>query len=709
MKNKIFRAVVSLGLGLIVSLAPAELDAQGCSQLQILHSSDNESSFLDPNSLEPKVLGYASLYEGLTMLGEREGMTTIHVTAGDHTLPGPFYLAAEEVSELGAPGLGDIAIYNAMNLDANGLGNHEFDNGINDFARMLNFADYPMVSANLNFMNVMLESGAPPIQIGVDTGTAADNVGKIVKSVILEKDGCRIGMIGRAPADFFNVIEDPPTTIPGLDFVGGRGEDNQPNMSAIPQVLEQVDALQAKGVNVIVLIDHAQDFTGDPLSAETLRGIDVIVAAGSTGFMGADEATGPFNLLRPEDTPSADYPTVRADSEGSTVLVVNSEQLYRYIGNLMVTFDAAGEIVTVDPRSGPIATSPEGVAAMEALLGRALPPTEGVADTLESLQQTDSIQGLFNEVGTTVRPLNGLRADVRTRPTNGGRIAADSTLAAARELFPELDVELALKNGGGIRDTIEGPSIIRLTINAQLAFDNTLTIIELTGRQLIAAMENSVSRIPAADGRFPHIAGMEISVDASKPGLQGETELETTSRIQRLIIRRSDGTPDVLVGGGIARGDLDRTFVIATNSFLATGGDGYAAFAAGVSLANTEIGEQQILADYIADELGGNVDIADPPVDPRLRRLDLACELRDTSPTVVVRGCDTGVRNKQLTLGCTVSDKLATDCRNVSANTTLFGACVSDVAAELEGDDALSTMEVRSIQNGHLAGPGCGL
>ncbi len=702
MIEMISRGAAGVVLAAALAATPA-LDAQNCSSaplnLQILHSSDNESSFLDPNTLEPKALHYSALYEGLTVLAEREGMASIHVTAGDHTLPGPFYLAAEEVPELGAPGLGDIAIYNAMNLAANGMGNHEFDGGINDTARMIDFANYPWVAANLNFANVMLESGVPPIQIGADAASSVDNSGKVVRSTILQVGDDCVGFVGRAPADFFNVISDPPNTIPGLDFYGGRGEGNQPNISAITQVLEQVDELKEKGVNKIILIDHAQDFTGDPLSANRLRDIDVIVAAGSTGFMARPEAMGPFNLLRPEDAPSADYPTVREDSDGSTVLVVNSEQLYRYIGNLMISFDAAGKLTAVDPRSGPIATTEEGVAALGTLLGRTLTPNQEVADTIESLRQTDMIQGLFGEVGVTTRPINGLRSDVRTRETNGGRLAADSTLWAARQQFPELEVDVALKNGGGVRDTIVGPSIIRLTINTQLAFDNQLGILRLTGRQMIAAMENSVSRIPSADGRFPHIAGMEMDVDASMPGLQGEEELNVASRVRRLVIRRFDGSLDVLILNGMPQGDLDRTFVMATNDFLSTGGDGYAAFAVAEKLAVTEIGEQQILADYISEELEGSVDVLDPPQPSRFNRLDLACQLRNTSPTVVVRGCDSGVRNEQVELGCTVSDVIANECRGVSGNPLLYGPCIRRELEELElGEELISPIESCAIR-----------
>ena len=57
-------------------------------------------------------------------------------------------------------------------------------------------------------------------------------------------------------------------------------------------VLEQVDLLEEAGSDIIILLDHAQDWTTDPLAAEELRGIDVIVQAGG-------EFHGGFQSLEP--------------------------------------------------------------------------------------------------------------------------------------------------------------------------------------------------------------------------------------------------------------------------------------------------------------------------------------------------------------------------------------------------------------------------
>lgn len=593
-------------------------------ELQIGHSSDNESSFQDPNTLEEKILNYAAVNEGIGMLAKEDCVPYLHLTAGDHTLPGPFYQASAEVPFLGEPGLGDILMYNGMGLDGNGMGNHEFDGTIDEFATMLRKARYPFIAVNLDFSEVTVADDVPDIRVGPNAAWCGFSIGKVTRSCWIVAGGQKVGLIGRAPADFFNVIANPEVTLGGLDFVGGRDPDtDQPLVSAVGQVLEQVDRLEAQGVKRIILIDHAQDFTADPLSTGELRGIDIIVPAGSTGFMANTPPNGPFGLLRDGDVAQADYPTIREDSEGRTVLVVNSDQQYRYLGSLRAKFDHAGHIVGYDTDvTGPVPTTAQGVDALERVVRRNLEAPRLVRAVFSALQETPLIQDSFVVIGMTSHPLNGLRDDVRSRETNLGRVAADSTLWYTRQQFPALGVDVALKNGGGIRDSILGPVIIKLTIGAALAFDNQLAIVELTADQLLAAMENAVSRVPALDGRFPQIAGMQLTYDPSQPGIEGLASVTVPSRIVDLVITRANGDEDVLVAGGVAQGDLGRTFVMATNNFLLTGGDGYASLAAGGELAVTAIGEQQILADYIATALLGLVDEVDPPVTPRVVSAD---------------------------------------------------------------------------------------
>jgi 2',3'-cyclic-nucleotide 2'-phosphodiesterase (5'-nucleotidase family) len=612
-------------LVLLVAIGPAAppvLAQTPVFELQILHSSDNESAFIDPITLEPRLLHYATLAEGLKAIAPNGGRNTLHLTAGDHSLPGPLYLAARQVPRLGANGLADIAFFNAMGLAANGIGNHEFDGGIDDFALMLSQARYPFIAANLDFSKARVKAGTPAIRIGRDGGSIEENAGKVVRSAYATVSGEKIGLIGRAPADFFNVIASPDKTIPGIDFVGGRDPRNeQPLVSALDQVLEQVWLLEAQGIDKIILLDHAQDFTVDRLSASDMHGIDIVVSAGATGFLAKAEAQGPFNHLRPQDKATTAYPTERRDRDGHPVLVVNSDQLYGYIGHLIVGFDQDGHIARIDPRSGPIATTIEAITELEKVVGRSLAPSAEIKRTFDELAATPMVADLLKVVGRNAVALNGERLDVRTRETNLGRIAAESTLWYARRTVREKPADIALKNGGGLRGSIPAPQMTGFTTAQALAFDNKQTVTEITARGLLAAMENAVSRVPAADGRFPHLAGAYLEFDASRPGLSDQPTLDKASRVKTLKVARANGPVDVVVENFAIRGDPDRRFVLATNDFLMDGGDGYQslkAAAAAFGKTTPEAGERRILIDYVTEALGGQVNLADPPPDPRV-------------------------------------------------------------------------------------------
>lgn len=589
--------------------------------LQIIHSSDNESSFQDPNTLEPKILNYATIVAGLQQLAPNGGINTIHVTVGDHTQVSPFYRASAELEQFGAGGLADIALFNAMDVTANGIGNQEFSGSINDFARMLATANYPFLSVNLDFSNVALADGVPPIEIGQDATNIEDNIGKVVKSVWVNIAGEPIGLIGRAPSDFFNVIDDPENNVTGLDFVGGRNpEDNQPLVSAVDLVNEQVRLLEEQGINKIILLDHAQDFTSDPLSAQFLRGVDIIVSAGSTGFMAQADTLGPFNFLRAGDSPQADYPTVRIDSENNFILVVNNAPFYSYVGHLLVTFDEDGVLSDIDQRSGPIATTQEAVDLLTGIAPEPLTVPDEVQAIYDALSQTEIIQEQFEVIGTTITELNGERELIRSSETNLARLITDSTLWWANRMRED-GVDVALKNSGGIRASILGPNITRFAMNSALAFNNDMVIIDLTGAEMIATFENAVSRYPASDGRFPQIAGAYLEFDASRPSLSDQISVDIPSRIKTLIITRADGTEDVLVDNYEAQGDLTREFSIVTNGFLSSGGDGYQSLLSaseerGVLNPNTP--ERDILIGYINDELSGVVDLPTQLDNPRI-------------------------------------------------------------------------------------------
>lgn len=155
-------------------------------------------------------------------------------------------------------------------------------------------------------------------------------------------------------------------------------------------------------------------------------------------------------------------------------------------------------------------------------------------------------------VGTTATVLDSRRAVVRGEEAAIGNLIADAMRASVA-------ADVAITNGGGIRADREytaGTGITGRDVFAELPFGNKTVKIEVTGAQLREALENGFSLIEAGAGRFPQVSGMTVEVDRNAaPGSRVVT---------------------VTVGG--APLDPAGTYTLATNDFMANGGDGYAMF-----------------------------------------------------------------------------------------------------------------------------------
>ena len=157
------------------------------------------------------------------------------------------------------------------------------------------------------------------------------------------------------------------------------------------------------------------------------------------------------------------------------------------------------------------------------------------------------------QVGTTTTVLDTRRATVR-----GGEAAFANLLTDAMRAATGADV--ALTNGGGIRaDRVYEPGTVlsRRDVLSELPFGNKTILIEVSGTDLLAALEIGVGDVEKASGRFAHVSGMTYSYDPSKP---------VGSRIV-----------GVTVGGKAL--DADAVYKLATNDFMGKGGDGYRMFA----------------------------------------------------------------------------------------------------------------------------------
>ena len=159
---------------------------------------------------------------------------------------------------------------------------------------------------------------------------------------------------------------------------------------------------------------------------------------------------------------------------------------------------------------------------------------------------------LQTEIGTTATPLDSRRVVVR-----GGEAAIGNLIADA--MREAVGAEIGLTNGGGIRADREyeaGTTLTRGDILAELPFGNKTVKLELTGADIRAALENGFSQVENGAGRFPQVSGLTVEYNPGRPA--GE-------RVTSVMV-------------GDAPLDDARTYTLATNDYIARGGDGYTAF-----------------------------------------------------------------------------------------------------------------------------------
>ena len=190
---------------------------------------------------------------------------------------------------------------------------------------------------------------------------------------------------------------------------------------------------------------------------------------------------------------------------------------------------------------------------------------------------------LEQKVGATEVVLDGVRENVRTGETNLGNFISDAMKDA-------IGADITITNGGGIRDSIAAGDITKGDVLTVFPFTNFLVKIEVTGADIKAALEHGLSDSPNQAGKFPQIAGMTVKYDSSKATGKKVTE--------------------VLVNGEAL--DPNKTYQLATNDFMAIGGDGYEMFKG-----KTRTEERGLISDIFENAIKENGTI-NPATDGRM-------------------------------------------------------------------------------------------
>ena len=619
--------------------------------LQILHTSDQEAGI---PALQDAI-GLSAVMNALDPLYEN----TLKLSSGDLFIAGPFFNASTDL--YGQAGIADILIQNELGWNAAAVGNHEFDGGPGTFYNLL-APKATTQGVGIDPTKGYVGTLFPYLATNLDYSTDSSNLKNLVVpngeapkpntlagSVVVTINGEKIGVVG-AVVPYLPQI----ANIGGITMLTDASASTleAQSQSLAGNIQPVVDALTSQGIDKIVLMTHLQQFELEQALAPKLKNVDVLMGGGSHRVMGnsddplrADETQTPPQLLQP-------YPQIFKDAEGEDIYLINTGANYRYLGQLVLEFDAEGRIVKVGDDSGTFATDIAGVDRLYTEDITSFEQVKAKADT-ELVQVVDNVGTFINSLdskifGNTTVFLNGIRGSVRTEETNLGNLTADANLWYAEKFG--FDIDISVKNGGGIRDQIgvsyidggtneliqlppqanpavgkEEGDVSQLDIGNSLRFDNKLSVADISAKGIKDLAEYFVANwLPGATpGQFGQIGGFAFSYDPDNTAIEFTrdanglaTGLKTEGqRIQNLVLIKNDGTKEVIFQDGQLQVPANQSYKMVILEFLATGGDGYPAFyfenvvklseLAGTNLPDQapgliKAGEQDALAEYLA-------------------------------------------------------------------------------------------------------------
>ncbi|MDH5701069.1 MAG: bifunctional metallophosphatase/5'-nucleotidase [Nitrospirota bacterium] len=279
----------------------------------------------------------------------------------------------------------------------------------------------------------------------------------------------------------------------------------------------QAEALRLRTedhVDLVIALTH-QDTDEDLNILETIDGVDVIIGGHTKGFDGL-YAPGLREPVKSMTRPGRVY--VKTHRQGRTV------------GRLDLAIED-GSVLHAQSRNIPVTAS--------------VPVEPNVQQLLDEYRQRFA-RHATQVLGQASVRLQGDRPVVRTQEANLGNLLAD-------RMQTTLGTDIALINAGQIRRSLEPGPVTLGDVLSVLPFESSLVTLHVTGAMLRQALEHSVSQWPNHAGRFFQMSGLQVTYNGKAP---------VGSRVR-----------SIMVGG--ASLDVTKTYTVATDAFVADGGDGY--------------------------------------------------------------------------------------------------------------------------------------
>ncbi|MET9870139.1 bifunctional metallophosphatase/5'-nucleotidase, partial [Streptomyces sp. NPDC006386] len=464
-----------------------------------------------------------------------------------------------------------IEALNKLDLDVTSVGNHEFDEGAEELARLQNggchpkdgcYTDEEFAGADFPYLaaNVLDEKTKKPI---------------LKPYWVWKKKDVKVGFIGVT-------LEDTPGVVSAEGVKGLSFKDEVETINKYAKVL------QRQGVKSIVALIHEGGFP-----ASTSYNYDCDAPGAGDGISGpivdiAKNITPQVDALVTGHTHAA-YACTINDPAGNPRTVTSAASFGRLYTDTTLTYDRW---------TGDIART--AVASANHVVTRTVRPARDMTDLIVK----------WNDLAAPIgnRPIGYISADISSTGTESpmGDLIADAQLAYGKGLDPETD--LALMNPGGIRGPgltyaakgTEGDGVVTYAEGFTVQpFANTVNLQDFTGAQLIQVLKEQVTGPNAAAPKVLQVSsGLTYTLDLTKSGAD------------RVV------TDSIKLNGAAI--DPAATYRVATNSFLAGGGDGFPTLGQGT---NDVVGSDDLAA--LEQYLRANSSAGSPLAPPKADRITI--------------------------------------------------------------------------------------
>lgn len=372
---------------------------------------------------------------------------------------------------------------------ASALGNHELDVvEPGNLAKLLSDSKYKMLAAN-----VEIKEGSPL-------------VGKIQKSMVVEKDGEKYGLIGIAPEDMLERVKMNNT----LKDFSVKNDDE-----TIKIVQDEVNKLQAQGINKIIVLSHEGTKKDQRLAQET-SGIDLIFGAHTHDLIeGLQEGVNLFT-----------------SKSGEPVILTQAGKDGENVGILNVDFDENG--VVKKAQNNVIKTKN---------YNRPL----FVKDSVEDIIGKPEIIG---KVKAAVAPPE--QRLIENNPH--GNLIADA-------MRNELGTDIAILNAGNIRGNFSEGTVDSRLISDITPFEDKMWIIGLSEKQIVDAINVGLKSLTKSSNKPGILLVSGLKYKANKQGELLDLEfIDKNNQVHKIDVKNPDP---------------NKKYTVAADDFFATGGDGY--------------------------------------------------------------------------------------------------------------------------------------